>query len=142
MKDKRSLHLKVQELCDCYATSDPLREMSLVGKEADKQEGALKWLALVVLHGINNNAKEVTLSKDQAGAYKVVGKYRKTELPSPGAEVGASVAEAVKGVAHIEENKGKMPLAVGIRDSSIEVEIEVVKEDGEEYVTVRFPKTR
>ncbi len=30
MKDKRNLHLKVQELCDCYATSDPLKGMSLL----------------------------------------------------------------------------------------------------------------
>ncbi len=142
MKDKRSLHLKVQELCDCYATTDPLREMSLVGKEADKQEGALKWLALTVLHGINNNAKEVTLTRGKDGAYKAVGKYRKTELPSPGAEVGASIVEAVKGVAHIEGTKGKTPLAVGIRDSSIEVEIEVDEAGGEECVTVRFPETR
>ena len=33
MKDKRSLHLKVQELCDCFATTDPLKEMSILGKE-------------------------------------------------------------------------------------------------------------
>jgi len=29
MRDKQSLHLKVQEMCDCYATTDPLKEMSL-----------------------------------------------------------------------------------------------------------------
>jgi hypothetical protein len=26
MKEKRNLHLKTQELCDCYATNDPLKE--------------------------------------------------------------------------------------------------------------------
>ncbi len=30
MKEKRNVHLKVQELCDCYATNDPLKEMSVV----------------------------------------------------------------------------------------------------------------
>jgi hypothetical protein len=28
MKDKQTMHLKVQELCDCYATTDPLQELS------------------------------------------------------------------------------------------------------------------
>jgi hypothetical protein len=46
MKDKRSLHLKVQELCDCYATTDPLKEMSIVKDDEDKDEAGLKWLAL------------------------------------------------------------------------------------------------
>jgi len=142
MKDKRSLHLKVQEFCDCYATSDPLREMSVVEKEANKEEGALKWVALAVLHGINNNAKEVTLSKGKDGSLKAIGKYRKSELPSPGADVGARIFETIRGVAHIEGDKGKMPLALGIKDSSIEIEIEVDHDGDEDAVTIRFPKTQ
>ena len=57
MKEKRNLHLKVQELCDCYATNDPLQEMSVVKDDADQEEAAIKWLALASLHGVNNNAK-------------------------------------------------------------------------------------
>ena len=53
MKDKHSLHLKVQELCDCFATTDPLKEMSLLEKDAEGSGAALKWLALAILHGIN-----------------------------------------------------------------------------------------
>jgi hypothetical protein len=30
MKDKESLHLKVQDLCNCFATTDPLKERSIV----------------------------------------------------------------------------------------------------------------
>ena len=48
MKDKRSLHLKVQELCDCYATTDPLKEMSIVKDDEDQDEAGLKWLALTL----------------------------------------------------------------------------------------------
>ena len=46
MKEKWNLHLKIQELCDCYATTDPLKEMSNVKNDADKHEAALKWVAL------------------------------------------------------------------------------------------------
>jgi hypothetical protein len=42
MKDKRNLHLKLQELCDCYTTTDPLKEMSVVKDEMDKDEAGLK----------------------------------------------------------------------------------------------------
>jgi hypothetical protein len=49
MKEKRNVHLKVQELCDCYATNDPLKEMSVVQNGSDKEEAALKWLALAAL---------------------------------------------------------------------------------------------
>jgi len=63
MKEKRNLHLKVQELCDCYATTDPLKEMSLVAKDKDQEEAALKWFALAALHGVTNNAKEITIRR-------------------------------------------------------------------------------
>jgi len=43
MKEKRNVHLKVQELCDCYATNDPLKEMSTVKNEADKETVSLKF---------------------------------------------------------------------------------------------------
>ena len=46
MKEKRSLHLRVQEMCDCYATGDPLKEMSIVQNEADKDEAAVKFMAV------------------------------------------------------------------------------------------------
>ena len=43
MKEKRNLHLKVQELCDCYATTDPLQEMSRLPEGTDKEEEAEEW---------------------------------------------------------------------------------------------------
>ncbi len=61
MKDVQNLHLKVQELCDCFSTTDPLKEMSEIKTGEDRMEAALKWLALSVLHGVNNNAKKVSI---------------------------------------------------------------------------------
>jgi len=40
MKEKRNLHLKVQELCDCYATTDPLNPDSDADMYADGLEVA------------------------------------------------------------------------------------------------------
>jgi hypothetical protein len=140
MKEKRNLHLKVQELCDCYATTDPLKEMSEVNRNADKDEAALKWLALAALHGVNNNAERITISRSKNGEISVLAEYRTTELPSPGAVVGEKIFEAVREITHLEEGKGKTLLALGIRDSSLELKIKLKSEGDKQTVTIRFPE--
>ncbi len=125
MKEKRNIHLKVQELCDCYATNDPLKEMSEIKGDSDQDEAAAKWLALAALHGVNDNAKEVTLTRSPDGEIKVTAKYREAELPSPGSEIGQRILSAVREITHIEGGKGKIPLALGIREDSIELEIKM-----------------
>ena len=139
MRDKQSLHLKVQELCDCYATTDPLKEMSDLPGDEDTQEAALKWLALTALHGVNNNAKEVTITRTADGVVEVRARYRESELPSPGAEVGARIMEAVREITHIEGRKGKSPLALGIRNDSIELKVKMKEKENRTEVTIGFP---
>jgi hypothetical protein len=140
MKEKRNVHLKVQELCDCYAANDPLKEMSIVKNDADKEEAAFKWLALAALHGVNDNAKEITVSRSSDGNVKVLAKYRESELPSPGSDVGAKIMESVREITHIEGNKGKMPLALGIRNDSIELKVKIKEKEGKTKVTIQFPE--
>lgn len=140
MKEKRNVHLKVQELCDCYAANDPLKEMSIVKNDADKEEAAFKWLALAALHGVNDNAKEITVSRSSDGNVKVLAKYRESELPSPGSDVGAKIMESVREITHIEGNKGKMPLALGIRNDSIELQVKIKEKEGKTKVTIQFPE--
>lgn len=140
MKEKRNLHLKVQELCDCYATTDPLKEMSQIKADADTDEAALKWLALAALHGVNDNAKEVSITRSPDGTIKVTAKYREAELPSPGHEIGEKIMNAVREITHIEGGKGKSPLALGIREDSIELNIKMKTKDKGEKVTLKFPE--
>lgn len=140
MKDSGSLHQKVQQLCDCFLNSELLKEMSIVKGDADKEEAALKWLSLAILYGIDSNAKKIAVSATKDGGVKVVAKYRPTELPSPGAEVGAKILEAVRAIGHFGEGGGKTPLAVGIRDSSIEIGIEADQDGDAETVILKFPK--
>ena len=139
MKEKRNLHLKVQELCDCYATTDPLKEMSTLGQDKDKEEAALKWLALAALHGVNHNAEEITIRRDSKGQVKVVAKYRETELPSPGADVGQKIMSAVREITHIEGEKGKTVLALGMRNDSLELKVKIKVKDAQEKVEIEFP---
>ena len=139
MKEKRNLHLKVQEMCDCYATGDPLKEMSIVKNEDDKEEAAIKWLALAALHGVNNNAEEITITRSSEGNVRVVAEYRESELPSPGSEVGRKIVDTLREITHIEEEKGKTPLSLGIRNDSVNLQIKFKAKDGKEKITIKFP---
>jgi hypothetical protein len=138
MKDMTSLHLRVQDLCTCYAQTDPLKEMSVLRKDADKEEAALKWIALTVLHGVNDGAKQISITKAGDGTVTVTAEYKEATLPSPGPEIGKKAIAALRDITHIEEKKGELPLALGIRDSSLEVKVKVKQKDDTETVTLKF----
>lgn len=140
MKDSGSLHLKVQELCDCYATNDPLKEMSEIARDTDQDEAALKWLSLAALHGVTSNAKKIKLFVGNDGTVQVTAEYRESELPSPGAGVARKIVEALTEITHIEGGKGKTPLALGIRDSSIELKVKMKPKDGGKKISIKFPE--
>ncbi|MDA8306019.1 MAG: hypothetical protein M0Z81_04235 [Deltaproteobacteria bacterium] len=140
MLDKRSLHAKVQEQADCFADTDLLGEMAGLVREKDSEEGALKWLALAILHGIDRNAEKISLRVDEKGAISVTAKYRKSELPRPPSSIGRKVFDVVRDITHIEENKGRMPVVIGIRDSSIELEMKLDRDGSGEEVVLTFPE--
>ena len=139
MKEKRNFHQKVQELCDCYAETDPLREMSNISSDTDTQEAALKWLALASLHGINAGAKKISIRRSENGEVEVTAKYREARLPSPGKSTGEAILKAIREITYIDGEKGGLPLALGIRDSRVDLDITIKKEEGWENVTIRFP---
>lgn len=140
MKEKRNFHLKVQELCDCYATTDPLQEMARLPQDEDKEEGALKWLALAALHGINNNASKISIRRTPDQKVTVTAEYRPSELPSPGKDVSDHVFDAVRQITHIDQAKGKTQLALGVRDSSVDLRIKIKSKDEQEKISIKFPE--
>ncbi len=142
MKDKRSLHLKVQEMCDCYAQTDPLKEMSVIQKSEvkDVEESAIKWLALAILHGITEGVEKISLKVEEDGSVSVTAEYRKASLPEPPPEVGKKAIEIIREITHIESPEGKLPLAIGIRDSRTEVAIKLKKDDEKEKLVIKFPE--
>lgn len=139
MKDASSIHLKVQELCDCFATTDPLKEMSEIGRAPESEEAALKWIALAVLHGINSNAEKIALTATKNGKVTVTAEYRTAELPSPGGAVGKEIVEAIRNMTHMEKDREKVVLALGVRNSSMDLKIKARHEGGDDKITISFP---
>lgn len=139
MREKETLHGKVQKLIDCFATSDPLKEMAGLPGEDDRQEAALKWLALAVIHGINSGAKEISVLRSEEGEVRVMAEYKKAELPSPGGAIGSCIMESLRSITHLEGEKGKTLLAMGVRDGSIDLNIKLKRSGEEEKLTLKFP---
>jgi hypothetical protein len=139
MRDQETLHKKLQEMIDCYATTDPLREMSVIQNEKDVSEASVKWLALAGLHGINMNASEIRIMKSPEGSIKVVAEYRPAELPSPGPAVGDKIIQDIRDITHLEKDTGESMLSLGVREGSIDVKVIVKKEDDGESVVLLFP---
>ena len=139
MKDTQSLHLKIQELCDCFLTTDPLKEMSEVKNDENTLDAALKWLALAAVHGVNNNAKKISIKQANDGSVSVIAEYRDTQLPSPGTDVAGNIFEVIREITHIEKAKGKSKLVLGIRDSSLDLDVSVKDKDDYKKITINFP---
>ena len=138
MLDKRNLHKKMQEQIDCFLNTDYLVELDGVKNEPDKDQAPLKWLALAILYGINERAKKIKIVKED-GKTRITAEFSEQDLPSPGDDVVDTIFEDFRQITHIESEKGKIPLSVGIRDSSIELEAKVKKEGGKEKIELKFP---
>jgi hypothetical protein len=139
MKDSGNIHKKVQEMCDCYTTTDPLKEMSDLINDPDVENAAIKWIALAVLHGVNANARKIFISSSDDGKTTVSAEYRMSELPSPGDKVGRKVVDTFREITHIEADKGKTAMALGIRESSIDLNIEINKADDGRKIIIDLP---
>jgi hypothetical protein len=139
MRDLSNMHQKIQEMCDCHATCDPLHEMSKMQGNSDEQDAAVKWAALVILHGLNNNAEEISIEKTKNGDVKVIAEYRRSALPEPPAEVSDDILEAFKSVLHIDSSQGESTLAFGFRNNSFDLKVRTREEGGDHKVTIKFP---
>jgi hypothetical protein len=140
MRDTNSLHKKMQEEIDCYGDTDYLAELGKLQEEHYLEEAALKWLALSILHGINDNAEKIKLKKTDDGGIKVLASYRKSLLPSPQPEVVDKVFEIMREITHIETDKGRTLFTVGVRDSSVDLDIKLKKkDDGKQTLSLKFP---
>ena len=139
MRDSSSLHQKVQEMCDCFAASDPLKEMSRIGSETEAEEAAVKWIAMAVLHGINSNAEEISIEQSANGTVKVIAEYRKAELPPVPGNVGDAIIRGIKDIIHADSSQSDSVLAFGFRNNSMELRVKVREESGNRKATLYFP---
>ena len=136
-------HLKLQEMCDCYLETDFVPEMQHMATNPpsdDLEEDAIKYLALAIMHAITEQAAKLTLKKKGDAITVALKNEEKLTLPSPAAPVFAKIIEIVRAILHIEEDKGKLPLSLGLRNGEVNLMVKVKREDDKESVAFSFDK--
>jgi hypothetical protein len=68
-----------------------------------------------------------------------MAKYKKTELPPPGSEIGGKIIKAIREIAHLDKSKDKSLLAIGFRNNSLELKVSAIDKKGEASATIEFP---
>jgi hypothetical protein len=146
---KRSLHLRLQEYCDCYLETDPQREIVVISKKGaaadvtkDREEVALKFLCLTILYAIKESAKKITLAKQGRDEVRLnveaAGKY---VLPVPRADIADEIFKVMRSITHLESERGKEVLSLGLRNDRLELTVEFASTAGENTLTISFPAT-
>jgi hypothetical protein len=145
IKDDRSYHLRLQEFCDCFMETDFRRELERASKGVsgdpggDPEELALKFLGLTMLYGANEEAKKISLQKSKEGkvsfSVEARGNY---QLLAPGAQMADRVFSLARSMVHLDKEQGKIPFSLGLKNSSLEINLEFARSEGAESLIMNF----
>ncbi len=146
IKDERNYHQRLQEFCDCFMETDFKKELELASKGAsgdpnrDPDELALKFLGVALLYGTNEEVKEISLTRAKNDkvlfSVKARGNY---QLPAPTPQIADRVIAIARSITHIEEDRGKEPLSLGLRNDRMEITLQFERKEGGETLTFLFP---
>ena len=138
---ERSYHLKLQEMCDCYLETDFLKQLKgMCGmKSGEPEENAIKYLALAIMYTVSEKAKKLSLKKKGDKLTVKVKGDEEITLPSPGMEQFDRISAIMRAILHIEEDEGRLPLALGLRSGDLELLVEVARGQDKETLKIKFP---
>ena len=147
IKNDRSYHLRLQEFCDCFMETDFRKELELASKGisgdpgGDQDELALKFLGLTMLYGANEEAKKISLQKSNQGkvlfSVEARGNY---QLIPPSGHLADKIFSVARSMVHLDKDQGKIPFSLGLRNSSLEINLEFARKAGEESLVFVFPQ--
>jgi hypothetical protein len=147
IKDDRSYHLRLQEFCDCFMETDFRKELEKACKGVsgdpggDPEELALKFLGLTLLYGANEEAKKISIEKSKEGkvlfSVEARGNY---QLPPPSAHLTDRVISLARDMVHLDKEQGKIPFSLGLRNSSMQINLEFARTGGEDRLVLHFPQ--
>lgn len=143
----RSLHLRLQEYCDCYLETDQRQEIALIHKKGaatdvtkDREEMALKFLSLIILHGIQKSAKKITLTKKGRDEVSLdIEAVEQYALPGPRVDIADEIFRIMHSITHLESDRGKEILSLGLRNDRLELTVEFASTQWEHILIISFP---
>lgn len=147
IKDERNYHQRLQEFCDCFMETDPKKELEKAAKgisgdpSKDRDELALKFLALGIFYGASEKAKHISLQRSNDGkvlfSIEAKGKYL---LSPPGLEITDRIISIARSIAGVDQDKGEVPVSLGLRNDRIELIFKLNRTPDGEMFSVLFPE--
>lgn len=148
MIDANSLQLRLQGYADCYAETDPeaeLKEIHAKGVAGDATgdltEVALKYLALSILHGIDQGASHVMIEAEGTmnGSCRLAGR-REIKLPPPPTGLARRMIDILRCVAGVEKESGTGRIAYGFRNDRFDLHFQVSRDGDREELSIHLPR--
>lgn len=138
-----NLHLKLMEMCDCYLGTDYAATVQKVADapSGDTQEDALRYLALALLFTLTEQARQLSFKrKNDKITVTIKHEDEKIALRPPARPVFDRIIAIMRTILHLEEDKGGMPLTLGLKNDQIEVQVKVERLADKETLKVKFPE--
>ena len=129
-------------MCECYLETDYSSTIQKVAdsRSDDLTEDAFKYLALAILYSLTENASRLTLKRKKDKITVIIKTdYKKIALRSPPPALFAQMISTMRSILHLEEDKGSLPLVLGLKSGQVEVHVKVEKQIGKETLKIRFP---
>jgi len=137
-----NLHLKLIEMCDCYLGTDyaPTIQKVADAPSADIQEDAFRYLALALLFALTEKAHQLSI-KRKKDKITVTIKHddEKTALRPPTRIVFEKIIAIMRAIIHLDEDKGGLPLILGLKNDQLEVQVKIERTADKETLKVKFP---
>jgi len=129
MKDTANAHQALQNLISCYLETNPADALNSwadrgwkTESHEDADEVSLKYLALVVLDAIESRAQKIVLEKGCPVLIAASGAEHM--LPAAPESILSRGLELLREMCGMEGARSKSALSLGIRNDSIDLEIE------------------
>ena len=138
-----NLHLKLMEMCDCYLGTDYAATIQKVADtpSSDTQEDALRYLALALLFTLTEEARQLSFKrKNDKITVTIKHEDEKIALRPPARPVFERIIIIMRSILHLDEDKGGMPLTLGLKNDQIEVQVKVERIADKESLKVKFPE--
>jgi hypothetical protein len=137
----RNYHARLQEMCDCYLETDFLAEMQRMNQApiSDPEEESLKYLSLALMHTVSDKAGSLKMKRKKGKIQVTVKNEAKEALPPPPPELFDKIIEIMRGILHLEEDKGEMPLALGLRSGQLELMVKIRHEPEKDSLKFKLP---
>jgi len=137
---ERNLHLRLQEMCDCYLETDYKKQLHVVAgmSEGDVEENALKYLGLAIMYAVTERAQKLSFKRKDDKIKVSLKIEQKTALTSPNPALFEAVINIMRSVLHIEGDHGKSELAMGLRSGDLSMKVKIDRKPGKESMKIKF----